>query len=366
MLKKFFKGSLAFINLITCGLMLAGVMACYVAPAKWWWLPFAGYALPFFLLINIGFFFLWLMRMNKLAFLSFFSILLCLQQVRSVFAIHFLDKQTEQGIKIMSYNVKNFDLYNWTHNLETRHDMLALIAAENPDIICFQEFYSQDTVQFMNKSFFRDSLHYKYNFFKENVIVKYLPFKNKLNLCFGLAVFSRLPIVDTGTVQFANSLNNNCMWVDLLIHEKRTRLYNMHLQSIHLDYVDYDTIEELEENQNTQWYRVRNIIRKIKTGFVKRGQQVDKVKASIEACTSPKILCGDFNDLPVSYSYHQLRGGLQDAFVEKGKAFGGTYTNKLKLFRIDQLLFDPSFTIYSYRVIHKPYSDHYPIVVTFE
>jgi endonuclease/exonuclease/phosphatase (EEP) superfamily protein YafD len=78
-----------------------------------------------------------------------------------------------------------------------------------------------------------------------------------------------------------------------------------------------------------------------------------------------KIVCGDFNDVPVSYTYHTVIGDLQDAFVEKGFGFSTTFSNKLSFFRIDYALLDPNLQINSYRVVHKELSDHYPVIITF-
>ena len=85
----------------------------------------------------------------------------------------------------------------------------------------------------------------------------------------------------------------------------------------------------------------------------------------MNAYTGRKIVCGDFNDVPVSYTYHTVSGNLQDAFVEAGRGFSPTFSNKFSIFRIDYALLDPAFKVNSYRVVHKELSDHYPVVVTF-
>ncbi len=36
----------------------------------------------------------------------------------------------------------------------------------------------------------------------------------------------------------------------------------------------------------------------------------------------PEIICGDFNDVPNSFTYFTIKGPRQDAFLEKGAKFG--------------------------------------------
>ncbi len=265
----------------------------------------------------------------------------------------------------MSYNVRNFDLYNWSGNKKTRSRIMDLIRKENPDIICFQEFYTDDE-EFHNEEYIRDSLGYKYHYLHvtDDKWYKNTEHMKWHHLLWGLAVFSRYEIVDTGLVRFGEKSGNQCIFADLRIDGKPLRIYNTHLQSMHLNYDDYDAIEELSENQNTNWYRVKNIFRKMKHAYAKRADQAKAVHEHVSAHQGQKIVCGDFNDSPVSYSYQTISSGLNDAFVERGKGFGESFNSKLGFFRIDFVLPDPSIRVNSFRSIHRTLSDHFPVVVT--
>ena len=236
---------------------------------------------------------------------------------------------------------------------------------ENPDIICFQEFYTDDE-DFHNAEYLRDSLGYKYQYLHTTYDRWYKNTEQMKwhHLIWGLAVFSRYQIIDTGVVRFDERGGNQCIYADINVNGKTLRVYDTHLQSMHLGYDDYDTIEELSENQNTNWYRIRNIIRKMKRAYIKRADQALAVHEHMSQYQGRKIVCGDFNDSPVSYSYQTIRSGLQDAFIQRGKGFGQSFDTKLGFFRIDFVLPDPSIQINSYRSIHKALSDHFPVVVT--
>ncbi len=103
----------------------------------------------------------------------------------------------------------------------------------------------------------------------------------------------------------------------------------------------------------------------MKQAYTKRAQQAVAVSEHMTEHQGEKILCGDFNDVPVSYTYKTAAASLKDAFVEKSFGFGTTYASPLSIFRIDYTLFDERLRINSYKTIRKELSDHYPVCVTF-
>lgn len=349
-------------------------MATYVEPVKYWQLAFIGFAFPVVLVVNFFFLVLWIIKRDSFGLISLVGIVLTWQFIHATFAVNFGAENKESGVKVLSWNVKNFDLYNWNKNTETREQMMALIARENADVVCLQEFYTNNQL-FPNLEYLRDTLGYKYVQFFPAVDLRKTP-KSKLQQTlwrsgelhqqWGVATFSKYPVVDTGVIDFQNSLTNNCIYTDININGKVTRVYNVHFQSIHLGYDDYATIDSIEGNQSAAWAPVKKIMRKMKRAYTKRSQQANAVAESMAAYKGPKMLCGDFNDVPVSYTYSTARGNMQDAFIEKSTGFGATFANKLSIFRIDYTFFDSHITINSYRTIREELSDHYPVAVTFE
>jgi endonuclease/exonuclease/phosphatase family metal-dependent hydrolase len=351
-------------NVVLFVLLFMACLSCYIGPLAAWPLSFLGLGFSLLIIFLLAFLVLWAMWRQKIFWANLLALVLCLPFIRTVYAFHFSPAQ-EKGIKLMSYNVRNFDLYNWSGNKKTRSRIMGLIGKENPDIICFQEFYTEDE-NFRNAEYLRDSLGYKYHYFHVTYdqVFKNTSLMKWYRQLWGLAIFSRYPIIDTGVVQFDEKGGNQCMYADLNIDGKTLRVYDTHLQSIHLGYDDYDTIEELSENQNTNWYRIRNILKKMKHAFSKRAAQARLVHDSVSKYEGKKIVCGDFNDSPVSYTYQTISKGLNDAFICKGKGFGESFDTKLGFFRIDFILTDPSIRVNSYRSIHKSLSDHFPVVVT--
>ena len=75
----------------------------------------------------------------------------------------------------------------------------------------------------------------------------------------------------------------------------------------------------------------------------------------------PVVVCGDFNDTPLSYTYKKIKKELKDAFIEKGRGLGHTYIGEFPSFRIDYILHSDDLETVGYQRDMVTYSDHYPI-----
>lgn len=349
-----------------------GLLCCnfakYLNPIYFPFSFIAGLVFPYVLLVFAVFLVVNALKRKRLFWWLLATLIICWKGVSATFGFHFFYSEEKQAsaVKIMTYNVKNFDLYNWTGNAQTRKEIMAFIKEQNPDVINLQEFYT-DEIDKPNINYFTDTLGYKYyHFLATDTVVINAKKKNAgKQLFWGVATFSKYPIVKKSSVNFANNNANGCLVADLVINKKTIRLYNAHLQSVHLGYEDYNTIEELTEKQRTHWFRVKNILRKIKVASRLRASQADAIRESIAASPYPVCVVGDFNDVPVSYTYQTIRKNLADAFVKKGSGFGSTFTNKLSFYRIDHTLFSQEIQIYSYKILNTTLSDHYPIIVEF-
>lgn len=92
-----------------------------------------------------------------------------------------------------------------------------------------------------------------------------------------------------------------------------------------------------------------------------RAFQARKVADHIKKSPYPVIVCGDFNDTPVSYAYRKVKGELKDAFVEAGWGISNSYNGELPSFRIDYILHDKKFKAVNYSRDRVVYSDHFPV-----
>jgi endonuclease/exonuclease/phosphatase family metal-dependent hydrolase len=105
------------------------------------------------------------------------------------------------------------------------------------------------------------------------------------------------------------------------------------------------------------------LLKKLSEATVIRSKQADVLLETIRGLKGKKlVLCGDFNDSPISYTHHTLCDDLQDAFVESGNGLGISYNRNRMYFRIDHILASKDLGVYGCRVDDSiEASDHYPI-----
>ena len=83
----------------------------------------------------------------------------------------------------------------------------------------------------------------------------------------------------------------------------------------------------------------RLLIRKLAEASAIRAPQADSIAQEIAASRYPYIIvCGDFNDTPISYAHRVIEKGLNDAFTKSGRGLGISYNQNKFYFRIDNIL----------------------------
>jgi endonuclease/exonuclease/phosphatase family metal-dependent hydrolase len=149
---------------------------------------------------------------------------------------------------------------------------------------------------------------------------------------------------------------------DLLVNGKKIRIYTTHLQSVLFQKNDYRNIEIIKSANDSMMAASRSIVKKLRQGYAFRGGQADLVRNKLDSCPYPEIICGDFNDVPNSYTYFHIKGKRQDVFVRKGSGIGRSFTAVSPTLRIDYILADKAFDVLQYNRFLVPWSDHYPVV----
>ncbi len=110
------------------------------------------------------------------------------------------------------------------------------------------------------------------------------------------------------------------------------------------------------------------MIRKLADAVCVRAVQADSVANVIHRNrTDYMIVCGDFNDSPVSYTHRVVGKGLVDAYAEAGFGPGFSYNQSMLYFRIDHLLVSEKFRVLKCDVDRSiQASDHYPVWCVLE
>ena len=93
-------------------------------------------------------------------------------------------------------------------------------------------------------------------------------------------------------------------------------------------------------------------------GSVTSKQVAEEIK---KIDTDYVLVCGDFNDTPISYAHRTIQGPLKDAYAASGRGVGVTYNENFFWFRIDNILHSANMKPINCTVDKVRYSDHYPL-----
>jgi endonuclease/exonuclease/phosphatase family metal-dependent hydrolase len=362
--KKFTQSIFKYINYIIIAFLLLSYLSIFVNPVKIWVLSFFGLAYPYILFANVFFIIFWIYRKKRYFLFSLLAILIGWNNLSSVIQFPSIKKnketekiKIEKKLKIVSFNVRLFNLYKWTDNENVYNKIISFIHKESPDIICFQEFYTNSSNLKLQNIINRlsDTKYYHIEY----------PTSNNNNKSYGIATFSRYPIIDRGIIRYKNT-SNVSIFTDIKTQGKIVRIFNNHLQSIRFNKDNYFFISNSEKfSDNKKMKEIKDISFRLKDAFIRRAKQANILSKKITATPYPTIVCGDFNDTPVSYTYHKIKGNLNDAFMEAGSGIGNTYVGNFPSYRIDYFLYSNDFKVKNYKVPHIKLSDHYPIVCEF-
>lgn len=364
LLRRFTKKTALICTICICMLFLFALLIPKLNPVNWWLCGLLGLAVPYLSIILFLIFIFWLMAKPALSLIPLFCLLAGYWQLSVLMALNFSVAQPAEkpkgSIRIASWNVAN--MYGLSNNPEVkkqnRLEISKTIHNVNADIICLQEFnhsYTQGT-EADNIGLFTDLYPYHYYSIDYN--------KNNGYYTNGSIIFSKKPILHKNAIAYkpTGAVKEHLLYSDFLLEKDTFRLYTTHLQSFSFTSSDYSDIEKIKAQDQEAVEASKNILRKMRTAFTSRGAQADLVHEAVQTSKYPVVICGDFNDVPNSYVYFNIRNTLQDAFLEKGFGTGKTYMKLAPFLRIDYLFADKKFDINQFQLIDEKLSDHAMLV----
>lgn len=340
--------------------LLLAYLCPFIHPGTFWLLPFFGLAYPIIFLFSLLFLIIWTIVKSKWAIVVLIVILIGGKLHFRMVATGSNEENAppiEETLHLMSYNVRLFGLYNPDPStaIATRDSIFSYIKAENPDVICFQEFYHQDKpTNFSTRETLRKILNTKD--YHERYSHKLAGRKN-----FGVAMLSKYPMVSKGDVAFFDGDDNDdnyCIFGDIVKGMDTFRIYSVHLQSIKFKKDDYAVFGDTTQNSEFKKSNVRLMLDKLRIAYPKRAEQALVVMKHIATSPYPVIICGDFNDTPMSYTYSQFNKSLIDAFRNCSTGIGPTYAGRVPAGRIDYVFHSPNLNSVEFKIQHEIYSDH--------
>jgi endonuclease/exonuclease/phosphatase family metal-dependent hydrolase len=371
--RRFTKRFFVFFNVVVAIIFLLGCYSYWFNPTHFWFIGLFTLASFYLLLALVFFIFFWLFVKRSLMLIGIVAIALAWLPIKHIIKIkpshNFNVAKQTNTIRIMSWNVDNFNLLGYKKNHAVKNDMLDLINKHNPDIACFQEMVAADTIVDLNNEYYR-----KYAFYPLSGFDTALGFNNNfysynkkndfaIEQHFGIIIFSKYPIINKKTISiYPHDYNSIFQFVDIVKANDTIRVFNIHLQSLRFSIDNLKYIQDATTKTEIDLEQSKNIISKLKIGFIKRQKQSDVIKKEINESPYPVIICGDFNDVPNSYAYCTIGKGLKNAFAEKGTGIGRTFSGISPTLRIDNIFVDNHFSVDQYTCINKKLSDHFPVI----
>ncbi len=335
---------LFIINSISLTLLLLAYLSPFINPNLIWPISFLGLIFPLLYITNLIFLIYWFILIKKQIWANIIILLIGIQYMDDFIAFHSYEKSNKKTIKIMTYNVRLFNLYNWIPELN-KQNIVDFLNREDNDILCIQEFYTKDNFPQMT---------YKYN---------HISMQKKTNPGY-MAIYSKYPQINKSTIKVdGKAMNNTCIYSDIIINNDTVRIYNIHLASNWFKKTDYNLIRK--PNKKTIKKDLKGIIYRMKQSYKIRADEALIIKEHMQNSPFPIIVCGDLNDTPLSFSYNKIKGDLTDSFKKYSHGIGQSFI-EIPALRIDYILHDKKFNSLNYYKKKKILSDHYAIVAEIE
>lgn len=339
------------VNILIALLLIFSCYGSVLAPiGKWPFASLSGLAFPFLFLLNFLFLILWLFTWKKGASVPFVTILLCLAPTLRYFPLHMFKSSNakEPYVTIISYNTENFGIDdNNVHTLD--NPLFGHILELGADMAFLQEANREIVDKAKN----------------DRKINSEYPYIGVYSGSTNIAYLSRFPVIGQESIHFENS-ENGCLYLKILVGSDTLAVYNCHLQSNKLNEKEITEYHQFIKNptDSTHYKASRKVLKNLLESTSQRAVQARMIadRASKETARYT-IVCGDFNDTPLSYSYRVFNRFLNNTYAKSGFGQGITYHEHGLYYRIDHIFCSSNITPLHTRIDHtRKDSDHYPVI----
>lgn len=353
----FLKWVMILINILAAFALVLVKIGSLVSPNVLLFPAYASLTLLPVLFINIGFVLFWLF-LRKWAFLISLLTLVVFSGVsKSALPINFGETKVDSGrqkITVLSYNTMNTALLK-KHLEGNPNPVVKYVLDSKADIVCFQELGISDFDHQFNKADFTKVFSiYPY---------KYVCYAlDQWNMHIGVAIMSKYPIINKERIEYDSAFNLS-IYSDVVIGNDTLRVICNHLESNRITAQDMARTSKLKNNFDSDSLGsvTKYLGQKLSLAYKIRAKQVDIIAGVMKKSPYKLLVCGDFNDVPASYAYTTMKGKLKDAYRETGNGLGWTFNQSFYRFRIDYIMYDPSFQSANFKIGKLKASDHYPV-----
>ncbi len=336
-------------NITTILLMLLIGYSDRLNPVSHPTLSTVGLGFPIILAINLAFLVFWVVFKFRWSFIPIIGLIICYGPIHTYVPLNLKSEAPEGSIKVLSYNVWFFNA--WEDKKEP-NPIFTYLAQQDADIVCLQEVNKQ----YIGRKEIEKQLGDRYAYSDTS------EWKNGDILC----ILSKYPILKKENIKYGAKANRSTAF-HLLINGDTVIVINSHFASTKLSPEERNNFSVMMkgkmERDSARQESIR-LIDKLANASVRRTPEADSVAKYIEDRPGKSIiLCGDFNDSPISYTHYRIARQLQDCFVKSGRGFGFSYYHHSMRVRIDNIFASSDWTPYGcYVDSENSLSDHHPII----
>ena len=344
------------------GLLVTGY-SYILSPIDWPYLSLMGYFFPAFLFSNGLFLALWVFVNWRYLFIPVIGFIAAYQPL-SLYCPFFTSSSVDEAeyssqtkLTILSYNTYDWGKYDKAVE-DGKVSVIEYIANQKPDIVCLQESALDSKALELVKDYMPEM--------KYHTSIRNDDDKNGVVLAF----LSKYPINKEKNLEIPSKSNAaGAIWVD--VNRKQLLVVNCHLETQSLSLSEKEGFSRLvhgvangEVERDSMKSGSKFYLKKLSASAQKRAPQAELVSEFIkENSNISTIVCGDFNDIPLSYTHHIISNGLTDCYQKRGRGFGFSYCHNAMRVRIDHILCSPDINpIKCWVDSDIKLSDHYPII----
>lgn len=353
-LKSFTLKMIGGANVATIIIMLLIGYSGNINPAEHPTIASVGLFFPIFLVINLLFLVFWILFYWRGALIPILGYIVAYVPVRTYIPFNYPSAPPEGAIKVLSFNVYNFAVADGGRGLD--NGIVDYILNSGADIVCLQEaamhVLDLEEVAPVLKKEYPHSLVYGADSNQD---------------C--LSIFTKYPILRAERIKYDSDSNLSLAYY-LNIDGEEVLVVNNHFESNKLNQEDKDKFKSIVKgtmDNDSVRTESKLLLGKLSGAVKVRAPQVQKVADYIEKTRKERgisaIVCGDFNDTPISYSHKKLSENLTDCYVASGNGPGFSYHRAGMFVRIDNIFCSEEWQPYAAEVDDKiTLSDHYPII----
>ncbi len=335
---------------------MLGAWACrFVAPSVFMPIAYLGLGFPLILVVYLIWIIVLLIFGAWRQLLLLLPTVICIPIMLDTFPINFslnpVADLKSKTFKLLTYNVGAFQ-----YGENAASGIAKLIEREDFDIVCLQEYIEFRAKE--NEDFSKLFAIYPYSTIGDMTVDSH----NRV------VTLSKHKIVKSGVASKGKG-NNRAIYSDIVIGKDTVRVINAHLASNHISHTDKQEIDSISHGLKMEKVKdkIHTLDKKVSNNYVIREQMANDIDSVIAQTNMKVIVCGDFNDVPVSYVYHKIKGEkMSVANEELGWGYSYTFRESPFYFCIDHILYQTDgFCCLDYKRLKVPYSDHYPSMVQF-